>query len=658
VAFVGINPPGAEALGDVLDDSAGRVDGVRQSILAALGLADVGSQLPAELAQVHEGLMTLASGVRGKAADSEPLPMVIPAVTTAALSSSLFQLTRGPGDGAGDNPLADVGTGSRSVGPRGFVVPVDDPGITLVADGPRSRGPVTAGILDARTALEQAGLSEADIPRTGAKPLDAAVWWGSLSRDQQALYQGAFPGRIGALDGLPATDRHAANMTALREMIEAQQEVSRTALENLRIVPWFMGVDQMRLDRLTGLLGRLEAAEQNPDGTPMFLLGIDDVWTGRAIVSIGNPDTARHLGVLVPGILVNLSHMSTLLERADLLRTTALSQLPENSGNVAVVAWLGYYTPTLTEAIFQDRAEEGAPWLRNFITGTRVSSQLDPGLDGEVRIALFLHSYAAVVAGIAASRDGGLGTDVTITVGAPGMTVSDATRLMLRGPVYSGAFDGEFVSSWGPLFHNTAPHTWEFGGNRFVVDATDHSGYWEPGSVSVANQVRAWLGDYDAITPDLTDLTRRSAPDPAAPLGDPPPSRLLPFAIPPLQPTDPPLPPADNLLGPRRSDVAPGEFQTVPGITVTHGSTDNYTGYTPADLTGLQSLGWTGILSGQSGSLISGGNFDPEDASWMPTLTRTSAGTEEWQDTSVTEGWQDARVDWAVTGDSSYDMVG
>ena len=487
MAYVGIDAPGARALGQVLRDTAGRVDGVMESVLTALNLADLGSHLPADLAQVHHGVVRLATGVTDKAdLSEEEEPLVVPAVGSASSISSL------------------------AVGPRGFGIPVDsDPGITLVADTPRGRGPVTAAITDAQVALRQAGLSELNIPLAGAAPLDTAVWWASLTPEHQALYYSAYPQRIGALDGLPTADRHAANMIALRATIEEQLEINRTALQDLRLIPWAMGVDQFRLDRLTGLLGRLETAEQSPDAAPLYLLGIDNAEFGRAIVAVGNPDTARHVGVLVPGMMVGLNFMGTLIDRADLVRSTSLGFTPENSGDVAVVAWLGYHTPAaLFAATSQEHAEVGAPLLQNFINGLRITSQLDPGVDGQARLGIIAHSYGAVVTGIAASRGDGLDADVIITLGAPGMTVSDSTRLMLRGPVWSGAFDGEFVSSWGPIFHNTAPHTWEFGGNRFVVDVTDHSGYWEPSSVSVGNQARALLGDYHAITPDMSDLTR------------------------------------------------------------------------------------------------------------------------------------------------------
>ena len=536
------------------------------------------------------------------------------------------------------------------VGPRGFGIPVEsDPGITLVSDTPRGRGAVTAAVTEAQAALRQAGLSELNIPLAGAAPLTAAVWWASLTPEHQALYQSAYPQRVGPLDGLPAADRHTANMIALRGMIEEQAEINRTAFQDLRLLPSIMGVDQFRLDRLTGLLGRLEAAEQSPDGAPLYLLGIDNAEFGRAIVAVGNPDTSRHVGVLVPGIMTGLNAMGTLIDRADLLRSTSLGLTPENSGNVAVVAWLGYNTPALTEAMSQQRAEVGAPLLQRFINGLRTTSQLDPGVDGQARLGIIAHSYGAVLTGIAASRGEGLDTDVIITLGAPGMTVSDSTRLMLRGPVWSGAFDGEFVSSWGPIFHNTAPHTWEFGGNRFVVDVTDHSGYWEPGSVSVGNQVRALLGDDHAITPDMSDLTRRlTDPGQADTLWGP-----RPLVVPPLPAIDPP---PDNLLG-RRSDVSPGEFQGVPGITVGYGTPVNEAGYTPVGLSAALGLGWTGVLSGQPEIPSTGGNVDSVGGSGIPEFGAAASELTGPLNADVAEGWNDASLDWGFTDDSPYDSA-
>ena len=68
----------------------------------------------------------------------------------------------------------------------------------------------------AQTAAAALGLSKDAIPATGANPTDVKRWWDGLSPDERQIYLTAWPDKVGALDGLPAADRDAANQLALR----------------------------------------------------------------------------------------------------------------------------------------------------------------------------------------------------------------------------------------------------------------------------------------------------------------------------------------------------------------------------------------------------------------------------------------------------------
>ncbi len=91
VSYVGIDTQGARALGQVLQETAGRVDGVRRSVSAALDLADLDSQVPAELARVQDGFTTLATGVTDKAALAEQFA-IDPQRTAASLGAPVDTL--------------------------------------------------------------------------------------------------------------------------------------------------------------------------------------------------------------------------------------------------------------------------------------------------------------------------------------------------------------------------------------------------------------------------------------------------------------------------------------------------------------------------------------------------------------------------------------
>ncbi len=116
-------------------------------------------------------------------------------------------------------------------------------------------------------ALGLMGLSESDIPRPGTAPAEVARWWARLSADAQSMLLTAYPGLIGALDGLAAVDRDEANRLALRNLLG---EPDRRTSNN--------DTDDPRYVRLVDLFNRLEAAEYAPAQNIFTCSG----WTTRA----------------------------------------------------------------------------------------------------------------------------------------------------------------------------------------------------------------------------------------------------------------------------------------------------------------------------------------------------------------------------------------
>jgi hypothetical protein len=342
-------------------------------------------------------------------------------------------------------------------------------------------------IFDARAALSLVG--EPETPKPEWSPQQNRQWWDGLTDDQRTLYLAAHPDRVGALDGLPAGARHDANMTVLRDRIyQASPADGPTA-------------------RLGTLLERLERSEYGPSADRLYLLGINNSLDGMSIVSVGNPDTARHLGVaVVPGITVTLDDMEHEISRATALRQTADAMTP-GDGDVAVVAWLGYDTPGIPDSPLHGAAETAAPRLDRFVDGTRVA-QLGEGNPGSHR-TIIGHSYGSAVVGVAASRYG-LDVDDIIVAGSPGMHVATAAELNLDPRhVWTGRGDYDYVPTIGPPSHGapslwppslgTAPHSPEFGANRFYVDTPGHTAYWTPNSQSLINQSHILVGQYRQV---------------------------------------------------------------------------------------------------------------------------------------------------------------
>jgi hypothetical protein len=339
---------------------------------------------------------------------------------------------------------------------------------------------------DAREALALLGMSEGDIPSgddTGA----SKRWWDSLSEAERSLYLAAYPERVGALDGLPTPARDDANKMALRNLIGAHLNEHGDPRDPEH-------------ERLTNLLRTLEGAEHGPAPQRLYLLGIDNANDGRAIVAVGNPDTAAHTAVVIPGITTELDDMDGQISRAGALRQTADDLTAGADGDVAVVAWLGYDTPGQdASAVRGHHAEAGAPLLDRFTDGLRTAHE-----PGDARLTIVGHSYGSTVVGTAASQGDGLAADDIIVAGSPGMRVDNVSDLKIDPKhVWAGAAEGDDVSGWLSHFaHGPEPHEEEFGANRYHVDTTGHSDYWKPDSESLRNQALIVIGEYDRVTLD------------------------------------------------------------------------------------------------------------------------------------------------------------
>ena len=361
---------------------------------------------------------------------------------------------------------------------------------------------------DARAALTLLGLSESDIPRPGTGPTEVSAWWGRLGDDQRGLLLSAYPGLIGALDGIPAADRDEANQLALRNLIGEPDRPTSNNDEH---------------GRLVNLLTTLEAAEHAAVERRLFLLGLDNQGDGQAIVAIGNPDLAHHTAVLVPGFGTELDDMAGQIGRAGVIRDAGDALTTTTVGDVSVIAWLGYDTPSfdLNEiggvVGFGDESRRGAEHLDRFVDGLRATNQGDPHL------SVIGHSYGSVVSGHAAGQGDGIAADDLVVLGSPGLRADHASDLRMgAGHVWAGAAADDHVANperhtpWytgipiiGPLLpgieeniHGISPHRQEFGANQFHTDTGGHSGYWDPDSESLRNQARIVVGQYDRVSLD------------------------------------------------------------------------------------------------------------------------------------------------------------
>jgi hypothetical protein len=347
---------------------------------------------------------------------------------------------------------------------------------------PLSHDAASEAATDTQRAMKDVGIQDPQIPTDDPKA--AAEWWKALSSEERQEYTTLYPKEIGATDGLPTDVRDDANRTALVQELSALKEGNYDEK--------FPGESDEtvnhRLNNAELLNERLEASDSAPKGKELYLLGYDSKDDGRAVIAMGNPDTAAHTGILVPGTNANMEGVPGQLNRIDKLQTSAERQ--SHGESVAMITWLGYDAPEASATDFNSvggtgRADDAAPDLRQFVAGTHASHDGSPS-----HTTVMGHSYGSTVVGAAAAGGSGLGADDVVVVGSPGMTVDTAADLQMD-PEHvwvGGAEDDPIINNFSGYTLGDNPMNAPFGGNNFEVDTHGHSGYWDEDSESLRNQ--------------------------------------------------------------------------------------------------------------------------------------------------------------------------
>ncbi|MFE9630560.1 alpha/beta hydrolase [Streptomyces sp. NPDC006463] len=360
-------------------------------------------------------------------------------------------------------------------------------------------------------------------------PQDNANWWNGLSQEQRDAYISMHPASIGALDGLPSDVRDDANRIVLAEQRGAKQveydawlkkepehykpyispitgrEVKGAMVPTDEWKEWnekkkqlengYKGMDdiQKRFDSYTS------------ESTRPYLLGFDGKDMGRAIVSIGNPDTADNVVTYVPGTFAKLESIDGDIGRAVALQSEAERQ--DQAHKTASIVWLGYDAPQgiATDATETKWADEAREPFGNFIQGIQEANH---GRD--VNQTLLGHSYGSLVVGETMSMHIDLPVDNAIMVGSPGVGVDHAKDLNIPADhVFAATAQNDLINAAPPpardplspkaywdlfddhtIVHGTDPTSDDFGG--VVFDVPDgklpgagwemmpaHSQYWD-----------------------------------------------------------------------------------------------------------------------------------------------------------------------------------
>ncbi len=306
-------------------------------------------------------------------------------------------------------------------------------------------------------------------------PIALAAWWARLSRAQRQALTTEHPHEVGNAAGVPVRDRDEANRAALESDLDRLREREEdgqlargeeAALENAQHVRDALRSFRHSVDPATGRelthLIVLKPAIHSGDG--------------GVAVSLGDPDTADHVAVNVPGLTSESSSTMGNLESARAIRDAATS---DANGSVASIFWLDYDAPSgnpidpldpLGQLDFggvalTGKADEGGERLGDFIDGLRASDR------GEAaHVTAIGHSYGSTTLGHALQD--GLVVDDAILIGSPGQPESTAADLT-AADVWVGSKDHDPVSllgsgdrgGIGALGHD--PADVDFGGTRF-----------------------------------------------------------------------------------------------------------------------------------------------------------------------------------------------
>lgn len=370
----------------------------------------------------------------------------------------------------------------------------------------QSADTVAEGRSIAAAAPSPAALRRSALAAKTHGPAAVLRWWKSLDRDERELLKTAYPGLIGAMNGIPIIDRHETNLSNLQrmkaELREAAKHGGLTADEQ-RMLKNIRGVE-------TGL-----RSKSGPNASP-FLMLFDPAaegGDGHAAIAFGNPETADHVTVNVPGVNNDMAGFGPFARIAATVQAIAARR---GAGSVASIAWLGYDTPTgsdIGNMTSETEASKGAKSLTDFVRGLQATHRGDP-----VHMTVIGHSYGSTT--VAKAGSGGMRVDDIVLVGSPGAGSGNthASDLHARHQVHVGSSDDDFVSrlgNRGSLGLGNDPAHMSFGARRFAVEDSgdfswspvglkegldNHTGYFTPKSSSFESIVKISVGQSSSVT--------------------------------------------------------------------------------------------------------------------------------------------------------------
>lgn len=430
---------------------------------------------------------------------------------------------------------------------------------TLPQSGPKLRGPRLPSKFyedDGFDGEGGVGFGRPFDPKTGLPrfndPRRIKELWGGLTDEARKSFIRRFPRQIGHMVGIPVADRDRANRHWLDlriKQLEAAEKDREKALgmgpgpsmdfrfdyptplarfsEDLSkkweglvgLTPWRRRMTALsrELYGARNLKKQLNLVQGDPkyrlQPKQVFLMEVDtkrNLGDGQAAISVGDPTTAQHIGVVVPGINSALHKIQGPLGNAAILRSTVHDRLGTDLANgTASIAWLGYDSPNgLLDATNDAEAREGAPRLVKFVDGVRADHArpaIRPGYakrgERDPHISFFGHSYGSLVSGLATRF--GADVDDPVLFGSPGGGTQYGSELKRLGrQVWTTRTPDDIidVATLVPVLGRD-PTDEEFGAKYVPLgsDQKGHGGYFKPDSLGLLNFARILTGRFDEV---------------------------------------------------------------------------------------------------------------------------------------------------------------
>lgn len=289
--------------------------------------------------------------------------------------------------------------------------------------------------------------------------------WRSTSPDRQREMLRRAPELIANLDGLPAAVRSAANLDRIAaERARLQDDSVRISQELHR--EFFSGrlsntgAGQWYAERKLEDLNMLDELFHGESGRKLVLMDMRSGERGFAALAIGDPDTADHIAVTIPGLNTNVKDsMRGMIGEATRLREEAERQLARvgREQSVSTIAWIGYDAPQvigpgkfdLGRASFdvsrKVKAGIAADALGSFLHGLRAAST-----NKDVHITALGHSYGSLATSLALQRGASAAVDDVVFYGSPGVRAKVEADLGIADRhVYVMKAEGDSIAGFG-----------------------------------------------------------------------------------------------------------------------------------------------------------------------------------------------------------------